>query len=127
DVAVGLDGAFAHGGAEGDLGLRRRAGVAEDDRLRIGRTGDCRNEPCGQPHGQPPRTCHARLPGGTISGRLWCTARGDVTARRMLDSNFTPRTAVRTLCKFSRRTASGPEGSSAKSTLCCAAGPPGRG
>ena len=38
-----------------------------------------------------------------------------------------PWTAVRTLCKFSRRTASGPEGSSAKSILCCAAGPPGRG
>src|SRR5262249_55252819 len=37
------------------------------------------------------------------------------------------RTAVRNLCKFSRRTASGPEGSSAQSILCCAAGPPGRG
>src|SRR5438552_2108561 len=45
-----------------------------------------------------------------------------------LDCDKIPRrTAVRTLCKFSRRTASGPEGSSAKSILCCAAGPPGRG
>src|ERR1017187_7840712 len=37
------------------------------------------------------------------------------------------RTAVRTLCKSSRRIASGPEGSSAQSILCCAAGPPDRG
>ena len=34
--------------------------------------------------------------------------------------------AVRTLCKFRRRTASGPEGSSAQLILHCAAGPPGR-
>ena len=37
------------------------------------------------------------------------------------------RTAVRNLCNFSLRTASGPEGSSAKQILTCAAGPPGRG
>jgi len=37
------------------------------------------------------------------------------------------RTAARTLCNFSLRTASGPEGSSAKQTLRCAAGAPGRG
>ena len=37
------------------------------------------------------------------------------------------RTAIRTLCNCSLRTASGPEGSSAKQTLQCAAGPPGRG
>ena len=36
-------------------------------------------------------------------------------------------TAVRNLCNFSLRTASGPEGSSAKQILTCAAGPPGRG
>jgi len=32
------------------------------------------------------------------------------------------RTAIRTLCNLSLRTASGPEGSSAKQTLRCAAG-----
>jgi len=32
------------------------------------------------------------------------------------------RTAVRNLCNFSLRTASGPEGSSAKQSLTCAAG-----
>ncbi len=37
------------------------------------------------------------------------------------------RTAARNLCNFSLRTASGPEGSSAKQILTCAAGPPGRG
>ena len=37
------------------------------------------------------------------------------------------RTAARTLCKISLRTASGPEGSSAKQSLSCAAGHPGRG
>ena len=37
------------------------------------------------------------------------------------------RIAARTLCNFSLRTASGPEGSSAKQTLRCAAGAPGRG
>ncbi len=37
------------------------------------------------------------------------------------------RTAARTLCNSSLRTASGPEGSSAKQTLRCAAGAPGRG
>ena len=37
------------------------------------------------------------------------------------------RTAARNLCNFSLRTASGPEGSSAKQSLTCAAGPPGRG
>ena len=58
---------------------------------------------------------------------IWvsCSAHGIVSC--VLDSKFALRTAVRTLCKFSRRTASGPEGSSAQSILCCAAGPPGRG
>ena len=37
------------------------------------------------------------------------------------------RTAARTLCNLSLRTASGPEGSSAKQILTCAAGSPGRG
>src|SRR6185436_20157280 len=37
------------------------------------------------------------------------------------------RTAVRNLCKSRLRTASGPEGSSAKQILYCAAGPPDRG
>jgi hypothetical protein len=37
------------------------------------------------------------------------------------------RTAVRTLCNASLRTASGPEGSSAKQILPCAAGRPDRG
>ena len=37
------------------------------------------------------------------------------------------RAAARNLCNFSLRTASGPEGSSAKQILTCAAGPPGRG
>ena len=37
------------------------------------------------------------------------------------------RTAARSLCNFSLRTASGPEGSSAKQILTCAAGSPGRG
>src|SRR4051812_45200282 len=36
-------------------------------------------------------------------------------------------TAARSLCNFSLRTASGPEGSSAKQILTCAAGSPGRG
>ena len=44
------------------------------------------------------------------------------TAERFADC-----TAVRNLCNFSLRTASGPEGSSAKQILTCAAGPPGRG
>src|SRR5687767_1085163 len=37
------------------------------------------------------------------------------------------RTAARSLCNLSLRTASGPEGSSAKQILTCAAGSPGRG
>ena len=37
------------------------------------------------------------------------------------------RTAARSLCNLSLRTASGPEGSSAKQILTCAAGYPGRG
>jgi len=37
------------------------------------------------------------------------------------------RTAARSLCNLSLRTASGPEGSSAKQILTCAAGLPGRG
>ena len=37
------------------------------------------------------------------------------------------RTAARSLCNLSLRTASGPEGSSAKQTLQCAAGIPDRG
>src|SRR5260221_2806911 len=37
------------------------------------------------------------------------------------------RTAARSLCNVSLRTASGPEGSSAKQILTCAAGSPGRG
>src|SRR4030095_92419 len=44
-----------------------------------------------------------------------------------LDGVFAGGTAARTLCNFSLRTASGPEGSSAKQTLRCAAGAPGRG
>ena len=40
-------------------------------------------------------------------------------------SRLARRTAARNLCNFSLRTASGPEGSSAKQTLTCAAGPSG--
>ena len=51
------------------------------------------------------------------------------TPRRLKVARFPSagRTAARNLCNISLRTASGPEGSSAKQTLTCAAGPPGRG
>src|SRR5712691_1573333 len=48
-------------------------------------------------------------------------------SRGCYDDCLAGRTAARTLCNFSLRTASGPEGSSAKQTLRCAAGAPGRG
>ena len=43
------------------------------------------------------------------------------------EDRHTSRTAARSLCNLSLRTASGPEGSSAKQILTCAAGSPGRG